>query len=219
MSIQIHSVRTAMSCAYLIENGNGLFLVDTGGPGAESVIQRKIRALGRQDLRLIYLTHAHFDHYAGAGELSRATGAPVAIHRADAGALALGGTEVGSARSVGKVMRAFLPLAMRLLNPKGIAADVLLEDGDALDVFGLEAVVVHTPGHTLGSSSLLVEGRSIFVGDLITSNWGVRPQRNFAQDWKQVKESVKRIQELRPKWVYGGHGCQAFPGDALAHLE
>jgi glyoxylase-like metal-dependent hydrolase (beta-lactamase superfamily II) len=208
-----------MSCAYLIENGNGLFLVDAGGPGAESVIERKMRVLGRQDLRLIYLTHAHFDHYAGAGALRRATGAPVAIHRTDAGVLALGGTAVGTARSVGKLMSAFLPLAMRLLNPQGIAADVLLEDGDALDTFGLEAVVVHTPGHTLGSSSLLVEGHSIFVGDLITSNWGVRPQRLFAQDWEQVGESVRRVQELHPQWVYGGHGCQAFPGEALRRLE
>lgn len=219
MSTQIHSINTGMSCAYLIENGNGLYLVDAGGPGAERVIQRKMRVLGRRDLRFIYLTHAHIDHYAGAITLRRATGAPVGIHKADAGVLAQGGTEVGLARSVGKIMSAFLPLAMRLLNPEGITADILLEDGDTLDAYGLEAVVVHTPGHTLGSSSLLVEGHTIFVGDLITSNWGVRPQRNFAQDWKLVEESVRRVRELRPQWVYGGHGCQAFPGDALVNLE
>lgn len=212
-----------MSCAYLIEVEQGLVLVDTGGPWAKNTVLRKMRALGRQELRLIYLTHAHFDHYAGAGALRRATGAPIAIHQADAQALAQGKTEIGSARSLGKVMSAFLPLAMRALRPEGMRADILLKAGDTLNDYGLEAVVVHTPGHTAGSSSLLVdckttEERLAFVGDLITSNWGVRPQRFFAQDWDQIAESVMRIHELHPRWVYGGHGCRAFPGEALVHL-
>lgn len=223
MSTQIHCIGTALSCAYLIENGEGLYLVDAGGPGAERVILRKMRALGREDLRLIYLTHAHFDHYAGAGTLHRLTGAPVAIHRADASALAQGLTEIGSARGFGKVMSAFLPLVMRALRPVGIKADILLEDGDDLSELGLQGLVLHTPGHTQGSSSMLVqgdglEGRAAFVGDLITSNWGPRPQRFFAQDWDQVAESVRRVQELNPQWVYGGHGCRAMSGEALARL-
>jgi glyoxylase-like metal-dependent hydrolase (beta-lactamase superfamily II) len=223
MSTRIHSIQTEMSCAYLIEGEEGLVLVDAGGPGTERVILRKIRALGHAQLRLIYLTHAHFDHYGGAAALHRATGAPVAIHRADAQALAGGLTQIGSARGIGKVMAGALPLLMRLLKPTGHSAQVLLEDGDELGAYGLDAIVVHTPGHTPGSSSLLLhpnnpEVRIAFVGDLITAARSVHVQRLFAQDWEQVQESLGRIRALQPQRVYGGHGCRAIMGEELQRL-
>jgi hydroxyacylglutathione hydrolase len=214
-----------MSCAYLIEGENGPVLVDTGGPGAEGVILRKMRSLGHEHLRLIFLTHAHFDHYGSAAALRRMTDAPVAIHRQDADALALGRTEIGSAHSIGKVIASALPLAMLLLKPQGIAADILLDDGDRLDVYGLEAKVVHTPGHTAGSSSLLyrsmeLDGNAAFVGDLITASGGGRAhaQRFFAQDWEKLEESVRHILELDPHRIYGGHGFRAITGQELMHM-
>jgi glyoxylase-like metal-dependent hydrolase (beta-lactamase superfamily II) len=216
---KIHSIQTGMSCAYLIESSGGLMLVDAGGPGAERIILRNIRELGHAELRLIYLTHAHLDHYGGVAALHRATEAPVAIHRADAQALEHGLTQTGSARGFGKVMGAAVPWVTRLLEPEGLTADVLLEDGAELSAYGFEAVIVHTPGHTPGSSSLILGDHTAFVGDLIiTRGARAHAQRYFAQDWDEVGKSLRRIQELRPRWVFGGHGCRGISGDELMRL-
>jgi hydroxyacylglutathione hydrolase len=218
LTVTVHTIRTLWSNAYLIENPHGVYLVDTGAPGSEPTILRALRALGRSDLRLIFLTHAHFDHDGSAATLRRITGAPVAIHRADAPYLARGETPIGSVSHnlTGRLGHMLLPLLPAVGQaPESLQADVLLEDGDRLDAYGLDAVVVHTPGHTPGSSTLLVERRLAFAGDLLSSRSRPQPQRFYATDWSQLPESLRRLQTLHPEWVYPGHGSHTIRGDEL----
>ncbi len=67
---------------------DGAVLVDAGLPGYAGPILAKLEELGHPDLRLIYITHAHVDHYGSAAAVQRATGAPIAVHADDAGDLA-----------------------------------------------------------------------------------------------------------------------------------
>ena len=137
-----------MACAYLIENEAGLVLVDTGLPRHEHRVMRRMRTLGRDDLRLIFITHAHLDHYGSAAALRRLTGAPIGVHRADGDAMARGETSLGLARGRGKLLRALLPLLELVLCLEPTSPDSLLNDGNDLRAYGLDAVVLHTPGHT-----------------------------------------------------------------------
>jgi glyoxylase-like metal-dependent hydrolase (beta-lactamase superfamily II) len=207
-----------MSTAYLIESDAGLVLVDAGLPRFERKVVRRMRALGRDTLRLIFITHAHLDHYGSAAALRRLTGAPIAIHRADADAMARGTTPIGSVRRHGRSLWALLRLFEPHLRPEPTAPDVLLDDGDDLRAYGLDAVVLHTPGHTPGSSCLIVEGRIAFVGDLLSTVVRPRVQRSFAHDWSLIPDSLARLQALRPEWAYAGHGCRPLGGRALQRL-
>ena len=108
MSLPVHNIPTGMSTAYLIESDGGLALVDAGLPRYERRVLRRMRALGRDDLRLIFITHAHLDHYGSAAALRRLTGAPIAIHRADGDTMARGDTPLGSVRGRGRLMWALL---------------------------------------------------------------------------------------------------------------
>lgn len=218
MTTQVHSLNLGIAHVYLIETRQGLYLVDTGGPGMAGRIVRKIQALRRDDLRLIFITHAHMDHYGSAADVRRRTGAQLAIHTLDAGAMVRGETDVGHARGRGRLARFFLPLADRLLPAEPALADLLVEDGDSLEAYGLDAIVVHTPGHTPGSACLLVEGRLAFVGDLISA--GLRPhvQSFYAQDWSMLPASLRRVQALSPEWVYTGHGFRPLSGEAFQAL-
>ncbi len=218
LSLQVHNVPMGMACAYLIESGAGLVLVDAGSSGHEPGVLRRIRALGRDDLRLIFITHAHLDHYGSAAALRRLTGAPIAIHRADGDAMARGDTCLGSVRGRGRLVRALLPLFKPYLQPEPTLADFLLDDGENLRAYGLDAVVLHTPGHTPGSSCLLVEGRLAFVGDLLSTTGRPHVQRFFADDWSLIPNSLARLQALRPEWIYTGHGRRPLSGEALQRL-
>jgi len=216
--MRVHAVPLGFSQAYLLESDTGLALVDAGSPHQERIILRHLRALGAGDLRLIFITHAHLDHYGSAAALRRLTGAPVAIHRADAEAMARGETRLGLTRGSGKLMRILLPLVEWCLRPEPVKADLLLEDGDRLDDFGLEARLIHTPGHTLGSSCLIVEERLGFVGDLLTNNGRPSLQRLFAEDWSLLRQSYARLQGMELEMVYPGHGRHPVSEEALQHL-
>jgi hydroxyacylglutathione hydrolase len=207
-----------LSTAHLVESEAGIILVDAGCPHYERSILRRIRTLENGPLRLIFVTHAHLDHYGSAASLRRLTGAPIAIHRADANAMARGETPIGSVRGSGWLMWTLLRLFEPYVRPEPAPPDYLLDDGDDLRAYGLDAVVVHTPGHTPGSSSLIVEGHIAFVGDLLSTAVCPRVQRALADDWSLIPHSLARVQELRPEWVYAGHGRRPLSRAALQRL-
>ena len=218
-NLRVHSLRLGLGRAYLLEHPGGLVLVDCGSPGHEHKVIHTLHRLGRADLRLIFITHAHLDHYGSAAALRRISGAQVAIHRDDSAAMAQAQTEVGRARSLGHLIRMALPLAELLLKPEPLQADLLLEDGDDLGIANLNARVLHVPGHTAGSACLIVQDRLAFAGDLVLTTGYPRVQKFLAQDWSLIPSSTRRLQAQHPEWVYPGHGKSALPGDEFQKLE
>ncbi|UCF05617.1 MAG: MBL fold metallo-hydrolase [bacterium] len=219
MPCRIHSISVRMARAYLVEFDRGCFLIDTGAPRSERRVLECMRRLGCDDLRLIFITHAHLDHYGSAASLRRLTGAPIAVHRNDARAMAEGRTSVGTARSIGRFKKPFFPIVFPFISPEPTAPDILVDDGDTLRDCGCDATVIHTPGHTPGSSCLLVDGRCAFVGDLLTTTWGPQVQRNYATDWSQLAGSLERLKSLSPEIIYPGHGKCTVDAAGLAVLR
>lgn len=219
MSVTIHIIHTRLAQAYLIENDHGLYLVDTGEPGAGHRIVETIQRLGCKDLRLIFLTHAHFDHAGSAAELKIKTGAPIAIHRADAVDLATARTTLGTSHGRGRLASPFVGLVNRFFRPHPVLADLLLEDGASLEAYGLAAFVLHTPGHTKGSCSLIVENHLAFVGDLLSTTGRPRLQPYYAQDWSMLPDSLERLLAYQPAWVYTGHGRPAARDELVTILR
>lgn len=193
--------------AYLLESERGLFLIDAGSPGYEGVPLDFMRSLGREDLKLIFITHAHLDHYGSAAALRRSTGADVVIHREDSIFMTRGETPLGSVRGRGYLVKTLFPLITKLVKLEPTPPDLLLEDGDLLKDYGLDGCVVHTPGHTPGSSCLFIERRRLaFSGDLVTNSGLPRVQRFYAHDWSKISGSLAHLQALKPHWTYPGHG-------------
>lgn len=222
MTVKVHPIDTGMSWCYLIEGETGVILVDAGVPGRAELIRARLHRLGRDDLRLIYITHAHLDHYGSADELRRLTGAPIAVHEADVEAMSRGETRLGSVRWWGHLGRLLLPFAPRHLRPPPTAADVILREGDTLEDYGVDGEVLHTPGHTLGSTSLFVENRLLFVGDLVSYTMWPHPQMLYANDWAQLYSSIRRLQQLaseKAEWVYSGHGRRALSGVDFSRIK
>ena len=218
MSLQVHNIPMGISTTYLIESDACLVLVDAGLPHCERRVVRQMRALGRDDLRLIFITHAHLDHYGSAAALRRFTGATIAIHRADGDAMARGETLVGSVQGRGRLLWALLRLFGPYLQPEPTPPDLLLDDGSDLHSYSLDAVVLHTPGHTPGSSCLIVEGRIAFAGDLLSTTGRPHVQRYFADDWSLIPESLNHLRAFEPEWVYAGHGRHPLSGEVLQRL-
>lgn len=136
--------------AYIVYNGNEGFIIDPGG--SQNRLQHEIDALNLK-ITAVLLTHGHFDHCGAAAYFQR-QGAKVYIHHADA---------EKTLSAEGSLAAAFgLPFVP-------FKADVLLHDGDIINIAGYEIKVIHTPGHTAGGVCYLIENY-IFSGDTIFLN-------------------------------------------------
>ena len=111
-------------------------------PGDE--VEAILAILRRHDLkvRAIVSTHTHIDHVGGLAGLHAATGAPVLIHKDD---LELYSNLEMQANWLG------------VETPETMRIQDFVKEGDTLRWGGFEARVLHTPGHTPGSISLVVE--------------------------------------------------------------
>jgi glyoxylase-like metal-dependent hydrolase (beta-lactamase superfamily II) len=217
--MHVYGLDLGLARAYLLESQTGLVLVDAGSPGFEGRVLAALKTLGRQDLRLIFITHAHLDHFGSAAALRRCTGASIAIHKADALAMANGETHLGSVRGRGRLVQALMPLVRCFLRPEPTQPDHLLIDGQRLDAFGLDAVLLHTPGHTPGSSCLIAAQRYAFAGDLLSTNGRPHAQRYYADNWSLIPSSLDRLKALKPEKTYPGHGRAALDAQALQQLS
>ena len=145
---------------YLIE-GARLVLIDTGVAGAEAIIEARIRELGRtmSDLEVILLTHAHPDHIGAARALQQMSGAQVWAH----------GAELAWIEDVARQQRERPVPGFDGLVGGPVAVDREIADGELLD-FGAGAALraLHTPGHSRGSLSFLLEDAgALFCGDVV----------------------------------------------------
>jgi len=215
----IHPIRCGLSFAYLIETRRGLFLVDSGSPDEEYQVIALMRRLKRTDLQLIWITHAHYDHYGSAGALRSLTGAQIGIHTADAESMATGFSPLGTTHSYGFIYPMAQKVLSRLHPLPPTPPDFTLVDGGSLMPWGLHARILHSPGHTPGASCLILEPGIAFAGDLLGGVPRPGLQRLLATDWDQLPASLAKLQAVQPEKVYLGHSALPVNGKVIRGIK
>jgi hydroxyacylglutathione hydrolase len=125
-------------------------VIDPGGDEDEIL---EVLNHNQFQLKLIIDTHGHFDHVDANQPLKDATGAKIAVHEADAQMLDKPSAE------------AMFFTGNRLRTSQ---ADILLKENDILTFGQYRLKVLHTPGHTPGGISLVLEDHPyVYVGDLL----------------------------------------------------
>lgn len=174
--------------------------VDTATPSVRWVTQQLSDQGWR--LRFIVSTHRHWDHIGDNAEAVIATGATLAVHRADRHGLEQ--PDAGSAP---------FPIP-----PSVPALD--LAEGSRIRFGDVDLTVLHTPGHTEGSVCLLSdEERVLLSGDtLFAGGWGRTDLPGG--DPARMVDSLARLSTLEPGLnVLPGHGPETTIGRELAWLE
>ncbi len=204
-----------MGRVYLIEDPDGLTIVDAGLELAAPRILRQLEALGRRpsDVKRILVTHGHPDHVGGLPELRARTGAQVLAHAKDRAAIEgrepIPRVEADRVGGVGRLMR---PQETTL---KGTPVDQVVDEGDVLPVLG-GLHVLFTPGHSPGHVSYWQPQQGVlFCGDVIMRLPNLRPPiAAFTVDMAENQRSLKRLVDLAPRVVCFGHGHPLTEGTA-----
>jgi glyoxylase-like metal-dependent hydrolase (beta-lactamase superfamily II) len=193
-----HRVVGPLACnCYIVGDpiGREAIVVDPGGDAGELGA-----VIAAHDLKVaaIVATHAHFDHLVAAQELRRSTGAPFLLHLADR-LLLDWYMESG---------RMFLGVEL----PPPPQIDALMEEGDKLRAGGLELDIIHTPGHSPGSVSLVAPS-AVFSGDTLFASSIGRSDLPGGDDLLLRKVIRGKLFALGDETtVYPGHGPQTTIG-------
>ena len=206
----LHRIGLVNVSVYLIYRPGEAILVDTGNAGSEQKILETMQEVGLEPdmLKLVILTHAHFDHAGSAARLKELTGCRVMIQSLDADRLKLGYTGLPpGTRWKAKVLVGLARIFLRRMGKfPPVVPDVLVQDRLDLDSYGFPGRVYHTPGHTHGSMVVLLEGGELIGGDTI---FGVENKQHFppfAEDLPALVSSWKRNRDLPVKTMYPAHG-------------
>lgn len=194
MSVHIFLARPVgpLACnCYIVgdESTKQALVIDPGGDA--DVLAADIVAQGLTITGLI-ATHAHFDHVLAAERLRALTGAPFYLHPLDVPVLAW----------LQESGRLFLGADL----PPPPEVDSEAHEGDVLTAGTAELTVVHTPGHSPGSISLIAPG-AVFAGDTLFAGSVGRtdlPGGDHQALLHSVRSKLFTLDDDLP--VYPGHG-------------
>ncbi|MDX8046196.1 MBL fold metallo-hydrolase [Gracilibacillus sp. S3-1-1] len=216
------------------EKTNEWVLVDTGMPeSANRIIEVVEERYGEKSKpKAIILTHGHFDHVGAVVDLVNQWGVKVYAHEAELPFL----TGKQSFPEPDGTVEGGLVAKMSPMFPNepvdlGYNVEVLPSDGSVPFMDGWRWI--HTPGHAPGHISLFRdEDRALIAGDAFVtvkqeSLYKVMtqelefsgPPRYLTTDWNAARESVKKLEALKPAVAVTGHGRPVFGAELSDGLE
>ncbi len=192
----------ALRCnVYLVSAGALTLLFDTSWRIERRPLTARLERIHPGRLHMIILSHTHFDHVGNVAFLKERFGTKVLVHEREAGYLLSGHSPLPGGTRVWT--RALMALQegrnLTWFDQEPCTPDLLA--GDTTDLDGTQLRLIHTPGHTAGSVSLVIDGSLMLTGDALFGQvpWTVFPP--FADDIPKLFQSWERMLDT---------GCDIF---------
>jgi glyoxylase-like metal-dependent hydrolase (beta-lactamase superfamily II) len=194
---------------WLIVDGEKSILVDAGYEGKIKDFEHTLvdNGLKPRDIKMIVMTHTHFDHACGLKELKELTKARVVVNENEAGCLEQGFCPLpkGTKWYSGIISWLGRNLLYGIGKFHSVSPDITLKVKLDLGRYGIEGYIIPTPGHTSGSQSLII-GEQAFVGDDMFGIFSNTIFPPFANDVPALLKSWQEILDTGCRWFYPGHG-------------
>jgi len=203
------------TCAvFVIRGKGGYILVDAGNRGREGKLFRTLEKNGvsPEEISLIVVTHVHYDHVGALAAVQERCDCPVAVHKKERSILESGLSVLPAGTNL--FADTVLHMGDRLVELgvfgfKSVKADVIVDGEMDLSPYGVAGSIVPTPGHTLGSISVLLHDHTAFVGDTVMTfpfppDWPIFPP--FADDPEALLDTWELLLGRDVRRIHQAHG-------------
>ncbi len=219
-STSLLTISLGITNIYLIR-GESIVLVDGGDKGKFTSFCKALEknSIDPKEINLIVLTHTHWDHTGHLAEIVKLTGAKILVHAEESERLSqdIAVTPPGITGWGWFLVKTLLKGRMPSEFTK-YHADIVMEGEDySLADWGIEGKIIHTPGHSPGSISVVLEDGAAFVGDMAMNIFPLRLSPGmpiFAECPEKITASWDRILSAGAKQIYPAHG-KNFPIEKL----
>ncbi|NWF91851.1 MAG: MBL fold metallo-hydrolase [Syntrophaceae bacterium] len=201
MIVKQYEVGNFAVFSYLIgdEESQECLFIDPADDVDQLISEAKSHGLSR--IKYIVNTHSHVDHIMGNAEMVKKTGAKIIIHEEEARYLVRTPSEL---------------LIMFRAKPSP-PADILVKEGDVIQVGKVGLKVIHTPGHSPGGMSLYLDGM-VFTGDTLFV--GSVGRTDFPGcSWEKLENSIRKKLYVLPgeTIVFPGHNYGSSPTSTIQY--
>jgi hydroxyacylglutathione hydrolase len=196
------------SNVFLVTSGEKNLLVDTSTGRLWKKLDRRLKSLRIKSLNFLVLTHTHFDHAENAHRLKTCYNARVIVHKEEANDILSGGnwTVSGTNAFTLLLVKTFRKVLTGKLAFPPCQPDLLVDEKLDLTPMGFRAFLMHTPGHTPGSMSIIVDDEIALVGDCMFGIFKGSVFPPFASDIRQMIGSWRKLLETGCTLFLPSHG-------------
>jgi glyoxylase-like metal-dependent hydrolase (beta-lactamase superfamily II) len=224
---RITAIADASYPAYIVRGDEKSLMIDSGvnllGPTYLASIKEMLGDAGRLDY--LFVTHSHYDHVGSADYLKRhIPGLKIGAHERVAGLV----RKPSALETMNRMSASHTELLE--YNPTGedltlhpFEIDILLKQGDEIDLGGLTCRVYETPGHTRDSLAYYFpEMKALFPGDacgVLRTGTESPVQVEFVASYQDYVDSLERMIALEPEIVCLAHNWVLTDEDAAEFLK
>ncbi len=203
-------IRIGKTNTYLLQSEFGFYaLIDTSVTSGSNKLINRLSRLGisASKLKLIVITHSHYDHTGCLAKIKEWSGARVLAHETAVPFLEKGITPKPAA--INPIMRMINMIEKKnpsLNNIEPVKVDIAVNSRYDLSEWGIKGYIIPTPGHTQCSISVIMEDQSAFVGDTLFNITPFSITPPFQEDSVQLLRSWNILAESGSILFYPGHG-------------
>lgn len=205
---KIIQVLGGRSNVFLLSNKEKDILIDTSPKFMWKRLQNRLRKLNIDKIDYLILTHTHFDHAANSKQLKEKYGAKVIVHKNEEEYLLHGDNVLvsGTNRISGIIAGLFVKLLTSFARYQPCNSDIITDSVFPLNDMGFNAYIMHTPGHSPGSISVVIDDEVALVGDTMFGvfRWTIYPP--FAADTTKMIDSWRNLLKTHVRVFIPSHG-------------
>ncbi|MBR6451293.1 MAG: MBL fold metallo-hydrolase [Lachnospiraceae bacterium] len=204
MKYTITQIKGGTDNCYIVSNGHDAILFDTA---SGNYLQQVKDECSKYNMKLIVLSHTHFDHAENAEALSKFFNIPVAYNEQDDDIF--DDYRSQPLKSYGIVGFVVLRMSLKVLTETKVTRPenrFFVKEGDTLEDYGFPDIkIVELPGHSRGSVGLLVSDDALLVGDAL-DNWVKPGMGHLYTDIGSLRQTAEKIRSYGKRTYYYGHG-------------
>jgi hydroxyacylglutathione hydrolase len=193
--------------SYLIATDTGFIMIDSGYSSRRKDLEIILENAGCRpgNLKLVILTHGDLDHIGNCAFLQNKFRAKITLHRDELEAVINSNMALNRKNKPPLIAKMSLSLFSTLFKADSFNPEFFVKDGDNLSEYGLNASVLHIPGHSAGSIGILTAAGNLFCGDLLL-NIDKPSATEILDDSTDLENSINKLRNLSFHTIYPGHG-------------